>query len=70
VPGALCSAPLLWDEVDETLELKQFTIRSLPDRMAAFGHDPLAPVLTEKPDLVTAIGRLAAELRAEGSGGA
>ena len=28
--------------------------------MAALGSDPLAPVLTDKPDLVTAIGRLAA----------
>jgi bifunctional non-homologous end joining protein LigD len=62
VPGALCSAPLLWDEVDETLSLGQFTIRSLPERMAAFGRDPLAPVLSEKPDLVTAIGRLAARV--------
>jgi bifunctional non-homologous end joining protein LigD len=62
VPGALCSAPLLWDEVDETLELEQFTIRSLPERMSAFRHDPLAPVLTEKPDLVKAIGRLAARV--------
>jgi bifunctional non-homologous end joining protein LigD len=65
VPGALCSAPLLWDEVDETLELRQFTIKSLPERMAAFGHDPLLPVLTEKPDLVTAIGRLAARVAGE-----
>jgi hypothetical protein len=30
--------------------------------MAVFDHDPLAPVLTEKPDLVTALGRLAARL--------
>jgi len=59
VAGALCSATLAWDEVDETLELKRFTIQSLPERMAALGHDPLAPVLADKPDLVTAIGRLA-----------
>jgi bifunctional non-homologous end joining protein LigD len=59
VPGALCSATLAWDEVDETLELARFTIKSLPERMAALGSDPLAPVLTDKPDLVTAIGRLA-----------
>jgi bifunctional non-homologous end joining protein LigD len=62
VPGALVSAPLLWDEVDETLDLGRFTIRTLPERMATFGHDPMAPVLTQKPDLVTAIGRLAARL--------
>jgi bifunctional non-homologous end joining protein LigD len=62
VPGALCSAPLLWDEVDETLELRRFTIRTLPERMSVFGRDPLAPVLTEKPDLLTALARLAARV--------
>jgi bifunctional non-homologous end joining protein LigD len=62
VPGALCSAPLLWDEVDETLELRRFTIRTLPERMSVFGRDPLAPVLTEKPDLATALARLSARL--------
>ena len=50
VPGALCSAPLLWDEVDDTLELRRFTMKTLPERMSVFGRDPLAPVLTEKPD--------------------
>jgi bifunctional non-homologous end joining protein LigD len=62
VPGALCSAPLLWDEVDETLDPRRFTIRTLPERMSVFGRDPLAPVLTEKPDLVTALARLQARL--------
>ena len=31
----------------------RFTIRTLPERMSVFGRDPLAPVLTQKPDLVT-----------------
>jgi bifunctional non-homologous end joining protein LigD len=62
VPGALVSAPLRWDEVDETLELGAFTIRTAPERMAVLGADPLAPVLTERPDLVTALARLAARL--------
>lgn len=62
VKGALCSAPLLWDEVDETLDIRAFTIRTLPGRMSVFGRDPLAPVLTQKPDLVTALARLAARL--------
>jgi bifunctional non-homologous end joining protein LigD len=62
VPGALCSAPLLWDEVDETLDLRRFTIKTLPERMSVFGRDPLAPVLTEKPDLVTALTRLSGRL--------
>jgi bifunctional non-homologous end joining protein LigD len=59
VPGALASAPLRWDEVAEGLDLKDFTIRTLPERMASLDHDPLAPVLGEKPDLVSALGRLA-----------
>jgi bifunctional non-homologous end joining protein LigD len=62
VPGALCSAPLLWDEVDETLDLRRFTIKTLPERMSVFGRDPLAPVLTERPDLVTALARLSGRL--------
>jgi len=62
VPGALCSAPLLWDEVDETLDIREFTIKTLPGRMSVFGRDPLAPVLAGKPDLVTALARLAARL--------
>jgi len=64
VPGALASAPLRWDEVDESLELRAFTIRTLPDRMAGLGGDPLLPVLEEKPDLVTALARLAARVKA------
>jgi bifunctional non-homologous end joining protein LigD len=60
VPGALASAPLLWDEVVPGLTLKDFTIRTLPERMASLDRDPLAPVLKEKPDMVTALGRLAA----------
>ena len=62
VPGALASAPLLWDEVDESLDLRNYTIKTLPERMAVFDHDPLAPVLDETPDLVTALERLAARL--------
>ena len=62
VKGALCSAPLLWDEVDETLDIREFTIRTLPGRMSVFGRDPLSPVLTQKPDLETALARLSARL--------
>jgi bifunctional non-homologous end joining protein LigD len=62
VKGALCSAPLLWDEVDETLDIRAFTIKTLPGRMSVFGRDPLVPVLTQKPDLVTALARLSARL--------
>ncbi len=62
LPGALASAPLLWDEVDEPLDLRAFTIRTLPERMKAFGRDPLAPVLVQQPDLQTALSRLAARI--------
>ncbi len=63
VPGALASAPLLWDEVDDTLDLRNYTIETLPERMAVFDHDPLSAVLDEKPDLLTALERLAARLK-------
>ncbi len=62
VPGALASAPLLWDEVDESLDPRAFTIATLPERMAVFGADPLAPVLREAVDLTQALERLAARL--------
>jgi hypothetical protein len=47
---------------DEALDIRALTIRTLPGRMSVFGRDPLAPVLTQKPDLVTALARLAARL--------
>ena len=59
MPGARASAPLFWDEVNEDLNLDDYTIKSLPERMAGMKDDPLAPVLSEKPDLVSALGRLA-----------
>ena len=62
VPGALASAPLLWDEVDESLDPRAFTIKTLPERMSGFGRDPLAPVLSESVDLQKALERLAARL--------
>jgi len=62
VPGALASAPLLWDEVDESLDPRAFTIKTLPGRMSVFGSDPLAPVLRESVDLQRALQRLAARL--------
>ncbi len=37
-------------------------MKTLPERMSVFGRDPLAPVLTEKPDLATALARLSARL--------
>jgi bifunctional non-homologous end joining protein LigD len=62
VPGALASAPLLWDEVDDSLDPAVFTIATLPERMSVFGRDPLAPVLRQKIALEDVLARLSARL--------
>ncbi|MFW6089211.1 MAG: DNA ligase D [Gemmatimonadota bacterium] len=62
VPGALVSAPLRWREVNGTLRLDRFTIRSMPTRLARMKDDPLLGVLDDTPDLPTALGKLAARL--------
>lgn len=36
-PDATVSAPLTWDEVDESLDLGDFTISTMPDRLARVG---------------------------------
>jgi bifunctional non-homologous end joining protein LigD len=58
VPGGTVSMPLAWTEVGAKLDPAAFTLRSAPRRLARRG-DPLAPVLTEVPDLVSALERLA-----------
>jgi len=57
-PGAPVSAPLEWDEVRPGLAILDFTIANTPGRMRDLGHDPLRPVLEEKPDLAGALQRL------------
>jgi bifunctional non-homologous end joining protein LigD len=63
VPGATCSAPLKWSEVNDKLDPKKFTLKTLPARMKKLKDDPLAPVLTLKPDLQSALTNLAGRLR-------
>jgi bifunctional non-homologous end joining protein LigD len=62
VPGALVSAPLRWKEVNASLDLAAFTIRTMPARMAKLQQDPLLPVLDEAPDLPAILARLHARV--------
>ena len=59
LPGASVSMPLLWDEVNETLDPRNYTIKSAVDRMKRLGNDPAAQVLEDKPDLAAVLERLA-----------
>jgi bifunctional non-homologous end joining protein LigD len=62
LPSATVSMPLLWEEVNESLDPKAFTIKTAIERMEQLGSDPVAPVLEEKPDLGSVLERLAAAL--------
>jgi bifunctional non-homologous end joining protein LigD len=57
--GGAVSTPLAWDEVDDDLDAGGFTIRTVLHRMRTLGDDPLAGVLTARPDLERALARLA-----------
>ena len=52
--------PLVWDEVDQSLDPRAFTIKTAVDRMERLGRDPADQVLEDKPDLVHVLERLAA----------
>jgi bifunctional non-homologous end joining protein LigD len=62
LPGAPVSAPLTWKEVNGKLDMAKFTIRTMPRRMERLGEDPMRAVLTLRPDLGGALGRLAARV--------
>ncbi len=50
--------PLSWEEVDAGLDLRDYTIRTAPDRMRGREVDPLRPVLEQRPDLIAVLERL------------
>ena len=56
--GAPVSMPLVWDEVVPELDARQWNIKNALDRVASWPRDPCLPVLTERPDLAAALGRL------------
>lgn len=58
LPGAPISMPLLWSEVRDGLTSRQFTITNAVPRLEALGEDPLRGVLSGKPDLLSALGKL------------
>ena len=59
LPGATVSMPLVWDEVNESLDPRTFTIVNAIQRMEKIGKDPVAPVLESKPDLAQVLEQLA-----------
>lgn len=62
LPGATVSTPLAWREVSPRLDIARHTIRTVPARLRRLRGDPMAPVLTEVPDLAGVLGRLGARL--------
>jgi len=51
--------PLTWDEVNDSLDPRAFTIKTAVERMEKLGADPVVGVLEEKPDLGKVLENLA-----------
>jgi bifunctional non-homologous end joining protein LigD len=62
LPGATVSMPLLWEEVNSSLDPRTFTIRNAIARMELLGADPVVQVLDDVPDLQAVLQKLAAQL--------
>ena len=66
-PGAPVSMPLRWEELSADLDPRVYNLHTAPARFEEIG-DPMSGLLTEKPDVATAIGKLQSEV-ARASGG-
>jgi len=62
VPEAAVSTPLEWSEVNSRLKIRKHSLATVPKRMKKQGHDPMRAVLSDKPDLMAALARLAERL--------
>jgi bifunctional non-homologous end joining protein LigD len=60
LPGAPVSTPLDWREATGKLDIRAFTIRTVPERMSKRKTDPLRSVIDLAPDLGLVLERLAA----------
>ncbi len=69
LPGAPVSMPLRWSEVNRKLDIRKYTIKNAVSRLRRMKEDPLAGVLTEKPDLPAVLGRLAERMAESGAEG-
>ncbi len=58
-PGAPVSTPLAWSEVSSELDVRSHNLRTVPKRLETLAEDPLLPVLSVQPDLMTALAKLA-----------
>jgi bifunctional non-homologous end joining protein LigD len=61
-PGAPVSTPLDWSEVDDSLDVRAFNIKTVPRRLRKRKRDPLLPVLDLQPDLERSLELLARQL--------
>ena len=62
LPGAPVSTPLTWGEVNGRLDIRTFTIETVPRRVKRRKADPLLGVLEARPDLILVLERLAQKL--------
>jgi bifunctional non-homologous end joining protein LigD len=61
-PGATVSTPLDWSEVEARLDLRDFNLKTVPQRLRRRRKDPLLPVLERQPDLARTLELLAERL--------